>query len=58
MKKLLRHFRQTENGATGTEYAITAAFIALTIFADVQIAGTGTAQSFTNSAEGIRNASP
>jgi len=58
MKKLLRQLRLDENGATGIEYGIIAAFIAITIIAGIQIAGTETAQSFTNSAEGIRNASP
>jgi len=58
MIKLLRHFRQNENGATGTEYAIIAAFIAITIVAGTQIIGTETAQSFANSADGIRNATP
>lgn len=58
MIKLLRQFRYNKNGATGTEYAIIAAFLAITIVASVQIIGSETAQSFTNSADGIRNAAP
>lgn len=58
MITLLRQFRHNENGATGIEYAIIAAFLAITIIASVRIIGTETAQSFTNSAEGLRNAAP
>jgi pilus assembly protein Flp/PilA len=58
MVNCMKRFGRSEHGATGIEYGIIAAFIAITIIAAVKIVGSETATSFSNATDGLANAAP
>lgn len=56
MRNLLLRLLFDEEGPTSVEYAVMLALIVMACFASIQLAGTATGDSFTNSNSEIQNA--